>query len=364
VKRIDPTNDGSSDTDSTAAVSGEPAITSSRPTREDLEREILGESPHLTSTQIVGDDEEKAQAARRLWRALGFPDAGDTAAFTASDREAMAKLSALVEAGALEFETAVRLTRAVGHTMARLADWQVSTISEIVEKLEQTGEGTGSRLTTALEVIRAVEPTFEDLLMYAWRRHLAAAVSRVEALGAKDSDLHTVTVTVGFADLVSFTELANGIDEDDLADVVEVFESACSDLIAARGGRVIKTLGDSVLFIAETAVGGVDIACDIVERVGGDRDLPDVHVGLATGPVVMRLGDVFGPPVNMASRLTGVARRNRVICDDTTAAVVRELPGYRTRPMTERPIRGFGAVAPIAVRRTDRGVTGNGLADV
>ena len=351
MKHIDPTSDPSHDTDSMAPAAADPLGASSRPTREDLEREILGELPHLTSTEIVGDDEETAQAAQRLWRALGFPDAGETAAFTAADREAMAKLSALVEAGALEFETAVRLTRAVGHTMARLADWQVSTLSEIVERIEEAGEGTGSRLTTGLEVIRAVEPTFEDLLMYAWRRHLAAAVGRVEALGARDSDLHTVTVTVGFAALVSFTELANGIDEDHLADMVEVFESACSDLIAARGGRVIKTLGDSVLFIAETPVAGVDIATDIVERIGGDPDLPDVHVGLATGPVVLRLGDVCGPPVNMASRLTGVARRNRVICDDTTAAVVRELPGYSTRSMTERPIRGFGTVAPIAVRR-------------
>lgn len=321
------------------------------PTREDLERAILGELPNLTSADVVGGDEGAARAAQRLWRALGFPDAGDTAAFTAADREAVGKLKALVETGALEFETAVRLTRAVGQTMARLADWQVSTLSEIVERMEEAGEGSGSRLTTGLEVIRAVEPTFEDLLMYAWRRHLAAAVGRVEALGAKDSDLHTVTVTVGFADLVSFTELANGIGEDRLADMVEEFESACSDLIAARGGRVIKTLGDSVLFIAAGPVSGVDIASDIVEHIGGNEDLPDVHVGLATGPVVMRLGDVFGPPVNLASRLTGVARRNRVICDAETAAALLEVPGFATRTLTERPIRGFGAVAPIAVRR-------------
>ncbi len=279
----------------------------------------------------MGDDEDAARAAQQLWRALGFPDAGETAAFTTADQDAMAKLSLLVDSGALEFETAIRLTRAVGHTMARLADWQVSTLSEIVERLEESGAGTGSRLTTGLEVLRAVEPTFEDLLMYAWRRHLAAAVGRVEALGAKDSDLHTVTVTVGFADLVSFTELSNGIDEDRLADMVETFESACSDLVAARGGRVIKTLGDSVLFIAEVPAVGMDIASDIVERIGADETLPDVHVGLATGPVVMRLGDVFGPPVNLASRLTGVARRNRVICDDATADAVRDQPGYALR---------------------------------
>ena len=351
MKQIDPHQDPTKEAASVSPIANAGGGIGDGPSREDLERAILGEAPNLTSNELLGDDEEAARAGRRLWRALGFPDAGGSAAFTSADREAMAKLTDLVDDGPLELETAIRLTRAVGHTMARLADWQVSTLSELVEKMEETGEGTGSRLTTGLEVIRTVEPTFEDLLMYAWRRHLAAAVSRVEALGAKDSDLHTITVTVGFADLVAFTELSNGLDEDQLADMVEEFESSCSDLVAARGGRVIKTLGDSVLFIADTPTMAVDIASDIVERVGGDDQLPDVHVGLATGAVAMRLGDVFGAPVNLASRLTGVARRNRVICDEATASVARETPGYVLRPLTERAIRGFGTVQPIAVRR-------------
>ncbi len=319
-------------------------------TREDLEREILGEEPSLTSAEIIPDDDDVA-AAQALWRALGFPDAGDTAAFTSADGDAMDLLLSLVGSGAIEFDVAVKLTRAVGRTMARLADWQVATLSEYVERLETEGRGTGSRLSTGLDVIRRVEPSFEELMTYAWRRHLAAAVSRVEALGATDSDLHTVTVTVGFADLVNFTQLSADVPEDRLASMVEKFESTCADLITARGGRVIKTLGDSVLFIADGAVVAVDIASDIVERIGGEDNLPDVHVGLATGPVVMRLGDVFGNPVNLASRLTGLARRNRVICDENTAAAVLELPGYVSRRLTERPLRGFGVVQPVAVRR-------------
>jgi adenylate cyclase len=121
--------------------------------------------------------------------------------------------------------------------------------------------------------------------------------------------------------------------------------------VTGRGGRVIKTLGDSVLFVALGPRQGVDIACDIVEKIGGSDTLPDVHVGLATGPVVMRLGDVFGPPVNLASRLTAVARRNRVIVDERTARALRELGGYALRPLTERVMRGFGHVQPIGVRR-------------
>ena len=104
----------------------------------------------------------------------------------------------------------------------------------------------------------------------------------------------------------------------------------------------------------DAQLGGVshalDIAFDIVGVIGDDKRMPDVRLGLATGSVVMRLGDVFGPPVNLASRLTSVARRNRVLVDAGTA---RRLPGerFRTRILPGRPMRGFGIVEPVAVGR-------------
>jgi adenylate cyclase len=321
------------------------------PTREDLEREILGEQPSLTVDAVLGDGQVSLDTARRLWRALGFPDAGGAPAFTRADGEAMRLLGSLVDDGHVDLDTAIKLTRAVGQTMARLADWQVATLSDYIEALELAGRGTGSRLQSALGVLQTVEPAFEELMTYAWRRHLAAAVSRVEALGAKDSDLHTLIVSVGFADLVRFTHLANGVDEDRIADVVEDFESVCSDIVTANGGRVIKALGDSVLFIAPGPHAAAEIGCTLVERIGADDSLPDVHVGLATGPVAMRLGDVFGPPVNLASRLTGIARRNRVLCDAATADAVRDAGRYVVRAMTARQIRGFGTMQPISIRR-------------
>jgi adenylate cyclase len=155
---------------------------------------------------------------------------------------------------------------------------------------------------------------------------------------------------VGFADLVNFTELTNRLDDDDLADMVESFESRCSDLITASGGRAVKTLGDSVLFVAEDPQAAVAIALDIVEELGPDSSLPDVRVGLASGTVITRLGDVYGPPVNLAARLTTVARRNRVITDHITAAGL-STDTYETRPLTARPLRGLGVVEPVTVRR-------------
>jgi adenylate cyclase len=320
------------------------------PDRQELERAILGESPTLTRDAVADAVGVDVEQARRLWRALGFPDAGDEAAFTDADRRALGMLLGAVEKGAIDFETAVRLTRAVGQTMARLADWQVATLAARVEQLESGEEATGSRIGSALRLTEQVGVPFEELLVYSWRRHLAVAVSRVEALGANDADLHTTRVTVGFADLVSFTALSNEMDEDRIGDMVEIFESRCADVVAARHGRIIKTLGDSVLFVSENPVRAMDIALSIVDVIGHDPRLPDVRLGLATGSVTMQLGDVFGPPVNLAARLTGVARRNRVITDAATADVLP--PGqFDSRPLPARPLRGFGIVEPVAVRR-------------
>jgi adenylate cyclase len=319
-------------------------------TRQELESAILGENPSMTSEAVAEAAHVDLDQARRLWRALGFPDAGDAAAFTGADLVALTTLVGTVESGAIDFDTAVRLTRAVGQTMARLADWQVATLSARVEQLEAGDEATGSRIGSALRITEHVGIPFERLLVYSWRRHLAAAVSRVEALGANDADLHTTEVTVGFADLVRFTALSNELDEDRIGDLVEIFESRCADVVAARHGRVIKTLGDSVLFVSEEPTRAMDIALSIVDVIGHDSRLPDVRLGLSTGSVVMQLGDVFGPPVNMAARLTGVARRNRVITDRATSDL---LPPARfdSRPLPPRPLRGFGVVEPVAVRR-------------
>jgi len=318
--------------------------------RERLETAILGDSPDLTSEDIAQATGVTVEQARRLWRALGFPDAGTQAAFTPADLEALSTLVGAVHQGAIDFDTAVRLTRAVGQTMAKLADWEVATLAPRVEQLEAGDEATGSRIGSALRLVEQVGVPFEHLLIYSWRRHLAAAVGRLEALGAADEDLFTTQVTVGFADLVSFTALSNEMDEDRIGDMVEVFESRCADVVAARHGRVIKTLGDSVLFISEDPVRAMDIALSIVDVIGHDKRLPDVRIGMATGLVVMRMGDVYGPPVNMAARLTGVARRNRVITDPKTADLL-PVSQFDTRDLPPRPLRGFGVVQPVAVRR-------------
>jgi len=312
---------------------------------EDLEQAILGAVPELTGAQVAAASGLTVEQALRLWRALGFPEADGATAFSTADADALGRVAAIEKAGELDFDTIVRMTRAVGQTMDRLAEWEVATLASMLERTRADS----SKREEALRLVESIGPDFEALLTYVWRRHLLAAVARVESLdGAVDEQV--AEATVGFADLVSFSALTNRLGDDEIGDLVEVFESRSHDVVSRRGGRMVKTLGDSVLFMSQTPEDGVEIAWDIVQVIGGDKRLPDVRVGLVTGPVVLRMGDVYGPAVNLAARLVGVARRNRVITDAHTAQRLPEHV-YETRVLPARPVRGFGDLEPVAVRR-------------
>ncbi|HET6165470.1 MAG TPA: adenylate/guanylate cyclase domain-containing protein [Marmoricola sp.] len=320
------------------------------PSAADLERAILGEAPTLSGTEVAASAGVSLEQARRLWRALGFPDAANQNAFTAADRDALSLVVEAVNETGVDFETMLRLTRAVGHTVARLADWEVATLSSAVEEFTERDGASSDLMRASVRLVEELSPRFDRLLVYSWRRHLAAAVARIEAFAA-DEDEPATEATVGFADLVAFTALSNELDDHELGELVEIFETRCSDVIADHNGRVIKTLGDSVLFLETDPVQAIDIALDIITVVGRDGRLPDVRIGIATGPVVLRMGDVYGPPVNLAARLTAVARRKRVIIDARTAELL-PVTDFETRPLPARPLRGFGDVEPVTVRRT------------
>ncbi|WP_110206478.1 adenylate/guanylate cyclase domain-containing protein [Nocardioides daejeonensis] len=323
--------------------------------RSRLEQALLRDTPQWTADDVAERSGTSPERTKRIWRALGFPEPGsEEPLFTDGDVEAMAILNRLIDSGMFTLDTALNLTRGVGQTMARLADWEVATLTPRLEEVAATmppaPDGSDERISLAALLAETVAEDFEQLLLHAWRRHIAVAVARTEALELGSETQPSLELTVGFADLVQFTALTNEIGEIKIGDLVEVFESRCHDVVSRNHGRVIKSLGDSVLFVALEPIAAMEIAEGIVSVIGRDPRMPDVRLGLATGSVVMRMGDVFGPPVNMAARLTTVARKNRIIIDEHTATLLPE-DRWETRPMPARPVRGFGIVEPITVRR-------------
>lgn len=314
---------------------------------------ILAEQLHYTNAEVAERGGLTPEQAARLWRNLGFPDPGDETAFGDADVTAVAIAATAIQHQILDEDTVFRLTRALGQTMSRLADWQVTILVDQLEADIERGKS-DSRADAALELAHSSVPGFERLMVHVWRRHLAAAAARLTALGENDQALLTTEMTVGFADMTRFTALSNRLDESELARVVEDFETRCGDLITSAGARVIKTLGDAMLFVHADPVHATRISLDIIAAIGARPQLPDVRVGLATGSVLSRLGDVFGPPVNLAARLSQVARANRVLVDQATADALGDK--FETRVLPPRLIKGFGNLSPITVteRRTFR----------
>lgn len=344
-----------------------PQVASEQPaTFSDLEAALLGKPASMSRRDVSRGAEVSLVGARKFWRALGFPIVADQEAmFTEADLMALRRVAAMVREEHLDEQTALAMTRAFARTTDRLAVWQTQLMAEALASpgTEAALEEADSRAVPDEESARAaaaklaqMADDLEPLLVYAWRRHLTAAISRMLAdAHPHEEHEHGVVRVIGFADLVSFTALVRRLTERQLAVMVQRFEALASDIVTAHGGRVIKTVGDEILYVTIEPAPAAAIALDLVEAMAEDELLPDVRVGMAHGRVLSRLGDVFGTTVNRASRLTAVAPPGGVLVDDALAATLASVSGFEMTRLRQRTLRGIGPVTPSELRRA-RGV--------
>jgi len=317
-------------------------------TTADLEELFLGARQRHTRFEVAEAAGMSPVVARRHWRALGFANVADDAkVLTDADVRALRELKALLHEGLVTEDEAIRVTRALGQTTARLAEWFAE---EFIDRLRNAEDLGDDPLRSVYDAIKVGLPRMEDLLLYTWRRHLAAVTTRLNEAAGEGETPHQ-TLAVGFADLVSFTRLSRRLELADLADLVDSFETIASDIVAAYHGRLVKTLGDEVLFVAEDPVAATEIALQLVERLGAHPEIPDIRVGMAYGEVLGRLGDVFGTTVNLASRLTSIAAPGTIVIDRTLREQIEENPAYRVSALRRRPVRGLGLVDASRLRR-------------
>ena len=154
----------------------------------------------------------------------------------------------------------------------------------------------------------------------------------------------TPDITVGFADVVGYTRMSRRMLEAELAALVLRFEDVVGDTVAAAGGRLIKTLGDEAMFVVDSPASAVDISLQLLAATTSDPTLPSLRAGLATGPVVARMGDVYGTTVNRASRLTRLAQQGRLVVDGPTARLLSGNPGFLLEDLGPHALPGLGAV--------------------
>ncbi|NUP80151.1 MAG: adenylate/guanylate cyclase domain-containing protein [Nonomuraea sp.] len=315
----------------------------SREDGDGLAEAFLREPRRYTSHQVAHMAGVPVYRARRLWRALGFANVADDAVeFTDSDVEALKTMLAMVGSGAYSEEHMLLMARSIGRATARLAESQAELGAEA---LDQAGVPLAERPRAWRRRAERVVPDLARLLVYAWQRQLSAAAGRLA-----DQDMSAVRLAVGFADLVAFTRLSRQITATELARLIDRFEGRSADVVTSSGGRVIKTLGDSVLFVADKSHVAAEIALRLVETHRG-RDMPELRVGLAVGPVIWRMGDVFGTTVNLASRLTALALPGTILAGPEMAEELEGDRAFGLRAVDRLSVRGLGELVPFTVTR-------------
>ncbi len=324
-----------------------------------VDRLLVPPTHRITQAELAERTAIPMGDAQRIWRALGFADVDtDEPAFTEMDVEAVQLFQAMAALGTVDLDTAVQMARVIGSSMARIAE-------------AETGPGgTPILLATGDSVVDADHfaehagttiPAMARLLEYVWRRHLQAATRRAMLMRARShGDGTSPDLAVGFADMVGFTLLAQHLDDAELASVVGRFEELAHDTVVGLGGRVIKMIGDEVMFVVETPLDAAAIGLALAEAYADDEHLSDVRVALAYGPVLVQDGDYYGPVVNLASRLVAVANPGMVLVShefhDALAAEdgATGEPRFELRSLRSRTLKDLGRVGLWKLTRPGR----------
>ena len=231
----------------------------------------------------------------------------------------------------------------MGSEMCIRDRWQTRLLTEVaLENDDPVGQ-----ITSLTE---EVLPRLETLQNYVWRQHLAKASRRMLTTESLGSDVTELAVV--FVDIVGFTSRSKELSDIELVTWIEFFEAECSAAVNDHGGRVIKNIGDEVLFVADDVAQAAEVALLLTGRGADDEDgFPAVRAGIAFGEVMARLGDVLGPTVNVASRLTSLARPGTVLVDDGAHEALVDAPAYEFRRLRRTSVKGYERLQPWALRR-------------
>ena len=310
---------------------------------EDPVGRLIGFGPPTLGPSEVcvraGVDREVGDA---LWRALGFPDVPEgVLAYTEEDAralrlatEGLEELDPEARAGALQ--VILQEARVLSAHLAALAATELDAMAALQAR------GLRRRLIEQASEHGLEGSDLDWLITYALRRQLGA-VARREANGSLDPAQAGEELCIGFVDLSDFTLLSTRTELDAIGTLLHTFESLVFDVIAETPGRVVKLIGDEVMFVCPESGDATRAALQILDG-GANLGLPPARGGLAEGRVLRRGGDYFGTPVNRASRITRIASPGTVLVDDAVRAGLARIDDVHVEPAGERRLKGLGAI--------------------
>lgn len=282
--------------------------------------------------QRVGMDVSLVQAVRR---ASGFPPiAEDDDGLTDDD----VRMFELFEAAAAFFarDEVLHLASVMGSSMRRIADAAGEMFLRDVEGPMKASVPTreidlARTNLAAIELARAATGVFVPMFL----SHMEVSTERTRAARRDSDDYETVPLAVGFVDLSGFTEQSARLSPRGLRRLVVDFEGRANGIVGDHGGRVVKMIGDEVMFSAIEP----DAACAIASALTtAAPDGTTARGGVAFGDIVASGGDLYGPVVNLASRIADIAIAGEVLVNDTVATTASS---HEFEPAGRRSLKGF-----------------------
>ena len=324
-----------------------------------LDKILRPGKPQYTRAAVGARAGVDPDVSRRLWRALGFPDVPeDVPVFTEADVEALTvleqrRVTTIVALDDDPMDALVEQVRVFSTALAKVAAALTDQLAEMIRAARASGLSDERVALTFID-----EFHWPDLLkLFDYTLRLQARDSLWRKLANEDPDAPGARVlSIGFVDLVGYTAISQQLDPHELSALVRRFEQLAFDTVAEEGGRVVKTIGDEVMFVASDAAAAARIARRLTDRSLDDALLPPARAGLACGSLVTREGDYFGPVVNLASRLVEIAKPGSVVASDALHSALADDPTFAWKRLRSRRIRDIGRIEIWALAAVDRPV--------
>ncbi len=267
-----------------------------------------------TANEVAERSGLPAAMLLRIRRQAGLPEAGpDERVFADEDVEMAKSTKLFLDAGFGEREIA-EITRVLGEGISRLA---ATTTTAFAEAFLEPGAGEDEVAQRFAALAEQLVPAMTPVLVSAFKAQLREAVRRgvlgPDELRSGRVD-NEVDVTVCFADLVGFTRLGGRLELSELGTVAGSLAELAAE-VAVGQVRLVKTIGDAAMFVSREPGPLVDAALTLLESAEA-ADLPSLRAGIATGRALFSAGDYYGHSVNLASRVTGIARPGSVLCTE------------------------------------------------
>ena len=313
-----------------------------------VEHRILGHGERYTVEQVAEKTGMSPELVLEIGRAAGLapPNSGE-ATMAPPEVEAIANFAAVRDF--FGEDIVLRFTRVLGSSVARVAEAAVTMFGVNVEDPLLERGGTQRELTETVDVALSSLPIIPEMFSLLFRRHAVDAIRRLSLARSDECNHDMVTVSIGFGDLVGSTEWVQDLGPRELSDALGEFERLAHQAVGDHA-RVVKTIGDEVMFMALSPDEACRTALELIDLVGAEQRLPELRAGVAHGRVVALDGDFYGSVVNLASRLVHVAEPGTCVVDP---GLVGAATGAWTFDLlTAQLLPGFDEpVAPSAVAR-------------